>query len=116
MGVQPLKTIADEVRDVMRMQLLLGDLSEESVAQRLSIGTRTLQRALMVEGVTYRELRNQLIESRARALLEESEIGIDHIANSLGYSEPNSFRRAFRNWTGVSPGRYRRKTKEKPMH
>jgi len=116
MGVQPLKTKTDEVRDAMRMQLLLGDLSEESVAQRLSIGTRTLQRALMVEGITYRELRNQLVKARARALLNDSEIGIDQIASSLGYSEPNSFRRAFRKWTGVSPGRFRRASKEKPMH
>lgn len=107
MGVQPPRTSADQVRDVMRMQLLLGDLSEESVAQRLSIGTRKLQRALMVEGTTYRELRNQLVEDRARALLSESKIGIDQIAISLGYSEPNSFRRAFRKWTGVSPGRFR---------
>lgn len=97
MGVQPPKTTTDEVRNVMRLQLLLGDLSEESVAQRLSVGTRTLQRALMVEGTTYRQLRNQLIATRARALLAESEIGIDQIAKSLGYSEPNSFRKAFRN-------------------
>ncbi|MEM1150776.1 MAG: helix-turn-helix domain-containing protein [Pseudomonadota bacterium] len=108
MGVRTPQTMTDTVKDVMRAQLLLGDLSEESVAHRLSMGIRTLQRALMAEGVSYRQLRNQLIEARARALLAESEIGIDQIATSLGYSEPNNFRRAFRSWTGSSPARFRR--------
>lgn len=108
MGVRPPKTTMDKVSDVMRAQLLLGDLSEESVARRLSTGTRTLQRLLMAEGVSYRELRSQLIEARASALLLESDIDIDEIAKTLGYSEPNSFRRAFRKWTGFSPGRFRR--------
>ena len=107
MGVRPPKTMTDMVRNVMHAQLVFGDLSEKSVAHRLSMGTRTLQRALMAEGVSYRELRNQMIQSRARALLSESTLGIDQIAESLGYSEPNSFRRAFRKWTGVSPGRFR---------
>lgn len=115
MGIRTPQTTTDLILDVMRAQLLLGDLSEESVAYRLSMGTRTLQRALMLEGVTYRELRNQLIEDRARALLAESEFGIDQIANSLGYSEPNSFRRAFRKWTGISPGQFRRERNGKPL-
>lgn len=107
MGVQPPKTATDKVRDIMRALLVLGDLSEESVAQRLSIGTLTLQRALMAEATSYRELRNQLIEARARALLSDSALDIAQIANALGYSEPNSFRRAFRTWTGMSPRRFR---------
>lgn len=108
MGVRPPKTTTDKVRDIMRAQLVLGGLSEESVASHLSVGKRTLQRALMAEGVSYRELRNQLIEARASALLTDSALSIDQIAASLGYSEVNSFRRAFRKWTGCSPARFLR--------
>lgn len=108
MGVRQPKTTADTVREVMRAQLVLQDLSEDSVARRLSMGIRTLQRALMVEGTSFRELRNDLIKARACALLSDSVVEINQIARSLGYTEPNSFRRAFRNWTGVSPVLFRR--------
>ena len=30
------------------------------------------------------------------------------IAERLGFSEPSTFHRAFKKWTGVSPGEYRR--------
>jgi AraC-like DNA-binding protein len=49
----------------------------------------------------------RFVEERARALLAEPDLAIDDVARSLGYSEPNSFRRAFRKWTGLSPGSYR---------
>lgn len=107
MGVVQPRTTIDMVREVMHAQLVLGDLSEDSVARRLSMGSRTLQRALMTEGSSFRELRNDFIEARACALLSDSDVGIDQIARSLGYAEPNSFRRAFRNWTGVSPRQFR---------
>lgn len=108
LGVRQPRSTTDMVREVMRAQLVLGDLSEESVARRLSLGTRTLQRALMAEGVSFRELRTGLLKTRACDLLSGSDVAIDQIALSLGYAEPNSFRRAFRNWTGFSPGTYRR--------
>lgn len=113
MGVSQPKTMADTVKEVMRAQLKLGDLSEDSVASRLSMGPRTLQRSLMVEGVSFRELRNTVLEARACALLSDSDISIEAIARSLGYSEPRSFRRAFHGWTGVSPGRFRKERGKK---
>lgn len=112
MGVRPPKTMTDKVFEVMRLQLALGDLSEESVAHRLSIGTRTLQRALQAEGISFREIRSRFVEDRARALLTESDLGIDEIALSLGYSEPNSFRRAFRQWTSRTPNQFRKSSKK----
>ena len=108
MGVRQPKTTADMVKEVLRAHLVLGDVSADGVARRLNLGRRTLQRALIAEGTTFRELRNNVIEARALALLSDSDIKIDHIAESLGYTEPNSFRRAFRTWTGVSPTRFRR--------
>lgn len=107
MGITHPRTTSDMVKEVMRTQLALGALSQDEVARRLSLGPRGLQRALMAEGVTFRELRNGLIQSRASALLTDSTLDIDQIARVLGYTEPNSFRRAFRSWTGISPGQFR---------
>jgi AraC-like DNA-binding protein len=34
-------------------------------------------------------------------------MAISEVAYLLGYSEPSAFHRAFRRWTGVTPGEYR---------
>lgn len=107
MGVQPPQTMADAVHQVLRTQLVLKDLSEESVASRLAIGRRTLQRALKQEATSFREVKARFIETRARALLAESDLEIAAIAQALGYDEPKSFRRAFRGWTELTPNAYR---------
>lgn len=107
MGIQPPRTMADAVEQVLRTQLVVDDLAEESVARRLSMGRRTLRRALKAEATSFREVKGQFIEARARTLLSESELDVETIAQSLGYSEPNSFRRAFRTWSGFTPRSYR---------
>lgn len=107
MKVESPRTMADAVMQVLSTQLVVGDLSEESVASRLSIGRRTLQRALKAEATSFRELRARFIAARARALLSESDLDVPSIARALGYEEPNSFRRAFSGWTGQTPDAYR---------
>ena len=107
MRVDPPDTMAAAVEQVLRTQFALGDLSEESVASRLSLGRRTLQRALKTEATSFREVKARFLEQRARALLTESDLDVPTIARALGYDEPHSFRRAFRAWTGLTPHGYR---------
>ncbi len=107
MGVLQPSTLAEAVRGVLRAQIVRSDVSEESVARRLGLGPRTLQRRLQAEGTGFREIRTRVLEGRARALLCDTRLTVDEIAASLGYAEPNSFRRAFRSWTGLSPAAYR---------
>ena len=71
------------------------------------MGRRTLQRALKTEGTSFREIRMRFIEARARTLLLESDLDVAAIARALGYDEPNSFRRAFRGWSGQTPDAFR---------
>ncbi|WP_026381850.1 AraC family transcriptional regulator [Afifella pfennigii] len=111
MKIEPPRTMADAVMQVLSTQLVVGDLSEESVASRLSVGRRTLQRALKAEATSFRELRARFIAARARSLLSESELDVPSIARALGYGEPNSFRRAFSGWTGQTPDAYRAATR-----
>ena len=107
MGVTVPKTMEDVVRHVFQTQLVSGDLSVDSVAQRLSLGRRTLQRTLESEGTSFREVRERFLHKRACALLSETDFAIDRIARSLGYTEPNKFRRFFRKSAGISPSEYR---------
>ncbi|MNT52444.1 DNA-binding transcriptional regulator AraC [compost metagenome] len=39
--------------------------------------------------------------------LRQSDASISDIAEQLGFQEPSAFHRAFKKWTGESPGRYR---------
>jgi AraC-like DNA-binding protein len=44
----------------------------------------------------------------ARVILESSETTITEVAAKLGYADSSSFTRAFRRWSGTSPGLWRR--------
>lgn len=107
MGVEPVQSIEGAVLQIMRAHLPTSVLSESKVAAHLAIGPRSLQRALRAEGTAYRTIRSMLIEEQAREMLQKSDIPVERIAEMLGYKEPRSFRRAFREWTGSSPKSFR---------
>ena len=68
---------------------------------------RTLQRRITEEGRSFREL---LVEARRELglrLLGDAALELDEIAFLLGYQDATSFHRAFREWEGVTPGRWR---------
>jgi AraC-like DNA-binding protein len=44
---------------------------------------------------------------RARNLLAATDAPLKEVADQLGFSEPSSFHRAFKRWTGETPTRYR---------
>ena len=85
-----------------------GFLGLEEVAKRLATSPRTLKRRLAEEGTSFSELLDQLRRTRALALTQEPELSLEEIAERLGYSDVANFSRAFRRWTNVAPGAYRR--------
>ena len=107
MGVEPAQTLEATVMQVLQVRLPLGIATEEVVARHLSLGRRSLQRALRAEGTTFRRLRVSFIEAHARRLVRDTDMPIGEIATSLGYRETRSFRRAFKTWTGLSPSKFR---------
>lgn len=111
MGVAPPRTFEDVVREMLFAQLAARDLSEDVIANRLAMGTRTLQRVLKDEGTTFREVKARFVEDRASALLTGSDLPIEAISRHLGYIEPNSFRRAFKGRFGLSPSEFRAKAR-----
>lgn len=107
MGVAPSQSMQDAVLHTLRINHVTGITSEAVVARQLALGPRTLQRALEKEGTSFRELRARHIRTEACRLLAEGDMRIDDIGKRLGYTEPRSFRRAFKTWTGLSPRQYR---------
>jgi len=79
----------------------------EAVAARLFVSDRTLKRRLLESGFTFRQL---LDEARCRdsiRLLRETTHSMQTISRQVGYADPANFTRAFRKWTGSSPGAFR---------
>jgi AraC-like DNA-binding protein len=106
---QPPLTAAQAARELIKLRLMDSVVDIDGVASLLGVGTRTLQRQLSEECLTYRELVEQTRLERAMDLIRESSQTITSIALSLGYGDIASFTHAFRRWTGLPPSHYRRK-------
>ncbi len=69
---------------------------------------RDTRRRLQEEGESYQSIKDQLRRDLAITYLSDSERSVMDIALELGFAEPSAFHRAFKKWTGASPGEHRR--------
>ncbi|XXT51298.1 AraC family transcriptional regulator [Sorangium sp. So ce542] len=60
------------------------------------------------EGTSFQQILKETREALARHYLEKTSLPVAEISFLLGFSEPNSFYRAFRSWTGTTPDQARR--------
>lgn len=81
--------------------------SATTVARALHMSVRTLQRKLVASGTTFRDLSDTVRSNLAQGYLADPNVSSAEVAFLLGFSDPSSFTRAFRRWTGVSPRRWR---------
>jgi len=93
-------TTAERVRAVLLELLPSNAATIEKAAERLGLSKRTLQRRLEDEGENFRALVNATRESLARHYLGNTTMSGGEIAFLLGFEDPNSFYRAFQDWTG----------------
>lgn len=84
-----------------------GDHSLEAVARSLQLHPRTLNRRLQAIGLTFRDLRDTLLQVRAAYLLEHTGAAVGEIADALGYADTSAFDHAFKRWFGRSPEQFR---------
>ena len=82
--------------------------SFETLALNLNMSAQTLRRRLKVEGTSYPAIKDEIRRDLAIDYLLMSNRNINYISTALGFSEPRSFTRAFKQWTGVSPSKYSR--------
>lgn len=84
-----------------------GDARIETVADRLGMSPRSVQKNLNSEGYRFSELLRGVRQRRALRLLSETETTVASVSLSLGYGNVGSFSRAFVEWFGCSPGAFR---------
>lgn len=99
---------AHRVRRIIEPALRSGDWpSAEDAARRLSVSPQTLRRRLSDEGTSFREVSDEVRRDAAVISLVAGKESVAELAARLGFSEPSAFTRAFRRWTGSTPGAYR---------
>ena len=96
----PLK---ERVRSVLLETLPSGETSVDAAARRLGVSARTLQRTLKREGTSYKEIVNDTRAQLARHYVTNTSLNYAEISFLIGFEEPSSFFRAFRDWTGETP-------------
>ena len=79
----------------------------ETIAAELHMSPQTLRRRLRQENTSFQEIKDLLRRDLAIYYLAHSEVAINDIAHQVGFTEPSTFHRAFKKWTGVTPGAYR---------
>ena len=100
-------SMKERVRSALLEMLPAGQSSIEEVADRLAMSKRSLQRRLSEESSSYQEVLNATRRELAHSYLSRSSVSLVETAYLLGFQDGNSFIRAFRGWTGQTPGEYR---------
>lgn len=96
--------LVEQVRALL-LQDCLAFPSQAHMAQRLGMSPRSLRRQLQQQGSGYHLLLDEARQTLAQAYLRQG-WPAERVADALGYSEVNNFMRAFKRWTGQTPGQF----------
>ncbi|TVP92034.1 MAG: AraC family transcriptional regulator [Pseudomonadaceae bacterium] len=96
-------SLSAEVQRLVRTHPRWG---KERIAEQLDLSGRHLNRKLAEEGLSFKSLRESVLQQMACQALR-GDRRVAEIAEQLGFSDENAFVRAFRRWQGVTPARFR---------
>ena len=82
-------------------------LTISQVADALQLSVRTLRRRLSEDGTSFRKLIERTRMQVAQKLLQERGMTVAAVAERLGFSDAQTFRRAFKRWLGQVPSKMR---------
>lgn len=105
------QSLADKVNTLLNQNVGAGMLSAEQAAGLLNMSSTKMRRLLQAEGTSFQKLKDEVRMSAAFHYLNCDELSNRDVADKLGFEEISAFFRAFRKWTGVTPGQYRAEQK-----
>ncbi|MEO7111394.1 MAG: AraC family transcriptional regulator ligand-binding domain-containing protein [Polyangiaceae bacterium] len=98
-------TLLRRVCNVVSDSLEDPELDIDVIARSLAMSRRSLQRHLSGLGTSYSTLVDDIRRQRAQRLIEQEQLTPAEMARRLGFADASAFFRAFRRWTGETPGR-----------
>lgn len=99
--------LVDRVHTLLSQRLEWENCKLQDVARELSMSPRRLRFELSRAGTNFSELLSDFRYALARKLLARTEEQIENIVYLTGFSEPSTFYRAFKRWSGMTPVQYR---------
>jgi len=103
------KSTRGRVESLLMASLGNGGATVGGIAGQLGLSRQSLFRKLKAEGTTFEQVLDGLRHTLALRYLSGEGLSVKETAFRLGFSEPASFSRAFKRWTGTSPVAARRK-------
>lgn len=101
------QTTSREVVGKIVEKLPDGPPNQQQIADAMNVSNRTLQRKLKNEGTSFMGLLQDTRMQLARRYLLQPTRSVVETSYLLGFSEPSTFSRAFKRWTGQAPAEYR---------
>ncbi len=99
--------IVARLRAVLLDLLPLGNVSDDLAAEALHVSVRTMHRKLVEMNSSFRALLAETRRELAEQYILDNSLTLTEISLLLGFSEPSSFSRAYKNWTGTAPSEVR---------
>lgn len=106
-ATQERKSVVSQVRHLLRNRDE-GFPDVRTAARSLRTSERSLRRALHESGTSYQTLMDETRRDLAMDYLQSTRVPVEDIARMAGFADGRSFRRAFKRWTGMTPGEARR--------
>ena len=107
-SLESTRTMRARVERLLMPVLHTGEAGIDRVAASLGLSRQTLFRRLRAEGTTFEHLLDELRRELALHYLRGGRVSVNETAYLVGFSDPAAFSRAFKRWTGRSPGAQRR--------
>ncbi|GAA3946642.1 hypothetical protein GCM10022278_02250 [Allohahella marinimesophila] len=104
------REIAAQAREQILKQP--GKATLERTAKQLGMSSRYLRQHLAAAGTSFRKMRQDIRHSYADLYLIDTPLSLMDIALKLGFSDQASFTKAYRSWTGNTPGDVRRRGRD----
>ncbi len=101
------KGIVELVAYQVRQYLSSGQCKLENIARDMALTPRTLQRRLQEEGTSFARIVEGVRRELALQYIDNAAMEIKEISYLLGFYDTSAFIKAFRKWTGETPGHYR---------
>lgn len=103
--LQSARSTRGAVERLLMTRLHTGDSRMGWVASQMGLSRQTLLRRLKAEGATFESVLRDLRHRLALDYLRGGKVSVNEAAYLVGFSDPAAFSRAFKRWTGHSPGR-----------
>lgn len=100
--------MSDRIKSYLLANANLGLPSLDAIAGNFNLSPRSMQRKLQEEGLTYQQVADSVRKMLAIHFLESGRHPTKEVSYILGYNELSAFSRAFKRWTGTTPGGYQK--------